>query len=66
MDERCEICRFFWQRELMGRTICRRFPPNASGDPLPADIRGTRWPCVSQDDWCGEFRRTVSASESQT
>lgn len=55
MDECCETCRFFWQRKFTGN-YCRRFPPNAAGDPLQADVRQTRWPAVAYDDWCGEWR----------
>lgn len=56
----CGQC-FFWEPAGEKRTsgVCHRFPPRTvvfedeNGD---TDIKGSVWPLVSAEQWCGEFR----------
>ena len=55
MEEKCENCRFWRQREKYADTgYCRRYPPQ-----MTLNEGGHRWDTVPRtdvapDDWCGE------------
>jgi hypothetical protein len=44
-EQRCSNCRYF-RADLDAR--CRRNPPQIAP-------RGSQWPWVSSDDWCGQW-----------
>lgn len=61
---RCGDCRFFVRCEMVTHLPyetyagpapvgqCRRYPPSLSNDP-ETEIVG-KWPCIDEDNWCGE------------
>lgn len=57
MDERCETCRFFIPRRVIGDDAdwdrCRRFPPV----PMQGSYGSWYWahPVVYPEGWCGEY-----------
>lgn len=45
----CSVCAYY------GDEVCVRFPPTLFH--TPAGMPGSRWPVVSPQDYCGEFKR---------
>ena len=57
--ENCENCQFYRNSE------CRRFPPTVWGDSTSeySCSYACNFPCVSKNDWCGEYRPTKESTE---
>lgn len=65
-SQSCCSCRYYQSRELdpnSGEGQCRRHAPRPLREDLVTDADGyvlshvfARWPDVSVDDWCGEWR----------
>ena len=55
----CGDCAFV-HRTKLGQMECRRFPPVLSKMEVPGVSRRRVWPTVSEKDWCGEWRGSVS------
>ena len=53
----CAACRYFevFEDGVVGH--CRRYPPPEAGgmDIDTLDYIESRWPIVSNEDWCGEW-----------
>jgi len=50
----CQHCKFVLKTGKPVTYYCRRFPPT-----LISHSQGASFPNVYQDDWCGEFYRTM-------
>ena len=56
----CAQCHF-WESASEKRTVgaCHRYPPTTvvfPDDDGGTDIKGSVWPMVPAEQWCGEFR----------
>ena len=63
---KCKSCKFW--KALPGtnesRGQCRRLPPIAEENFIPAGISG--WPITSKVDWCGEFKILTPEANSKS
>ena len=55
----CDACTYYRVHEH-GFGACHRFPPSFAGDRSAKELHHWRFPLVSANNWCGEFRETVA------
>jgi len=61
MASTCEFC-CYYQKDTTnnsGMGECHRFPPTQTKEPFPQQVNKfiTRFPSVSEGDWCGEYSK---------